>query len=224
MCTLHANQQELDRKVKKLEEKVDTKAEKADVEEIKERVNTLEGKVNTKLNADPENPTPSTSTGQGKAEDIIKELKAQEERKNDIILFNVPESKANDMNERTKHDKEEVKEITKICNATIKKDEMIRAIRLGKKPNADKPRPLLIEIINDDKKKALFKNLSKLQNAPEKYRSVSIQNDLTQKQREREKMMREEAKKKEQEASGEGKFKVRGPPWDRKIVKVEAKK
>ncbi len=221
MSSLHANQQKLEEKVNRLEEKIDNKAEKAEVEEIRERVTTLEDKV--KSNQE-EIPTPSTSSGQGNPSDVIKEIKDQEERMRNIILFNVPESKATDINERTKHDKEEVKEITKICNATIKKDEMIRAIRLGKKPNGDKPRPLLIEISSEPKKKALFKNLSKLQNAPEKYRSISIQNDLTQKQREREKIMREEAKKKEQEASGEVKFRVRGPPWDRRIVKIEAKK
>ncbi len=101
---------------------------------------------------------------------------------------------------------------------------MVRAIRLGKKPDADKPCPLLIEVSNKEKKKALFKNLSKLQGAPQKYRSISVQNDLTPKQREQEKLLREQAKKKEEEASGEIKFKVRGPPWDRMIVKVEAKK
>ena len=152
LSTLHANQQELDRKVKKFEEKVDNKAEKTDVEEIRQRVTSLEGRINENQGENPENPVPGTSSGQGHGnpEEVIKEIKAQEERMNNIILFNVPESKASDLNERTKHDKEEVKEITKICNATIKKDEMIKAIRLGKKPNAEKPRPLLIEIINGD--------------------------------------------------------------------------
>ena len=227
MSTLHANQQQLEGKVKKLEEKVDKKADKEDVEKIKTKVEVLEGKINAARDDKPEDPKPTTSSGEGNTMDVIKEMKDQEDRKRNIIFFNLPESTSSDQNDRTKHDKEEVKEITKICNATIKKDEMIRAIRLGKKPIGNKHRPLLIELSgnsSDEKKKALFKNLSKLQNAPEKYQAVSVQNDLTQKQREQEKLMREEAKKKEEEASGEVKFKVRGPPWDRRIVKVQTKK
>ncbi len=225
MSTLHANQQQLEGKVRKLEEKIERKADKKDVEEIKNKVTSLQEKMNLAQDhaSDTDNPVPSTSTGKGNTMDAIKEMKDQEDRKRNVIFFNLPESKATDMNDRSKHDKEEVKEITKFCNATIKKDEMIRAKRLGKK-NGDQPRPLLIEVISEEKKKAFFKNLSKLQSAPDKYKSVSVQNDLTQKQREQEKILREEAKKKEQEASGEAKFKVRGPPWDRKIVKIETKK
>ncbi len=70
----------------------------------------------------------------------------------------------------------------------------------------------------------LFKNLRLLQEAPEKYRSVSVKNDLTEKQRKREKELREEAKKKKAETSGEAAFKVRGPSWARKVVKVEKQK
>ncbi len=210
---------------KEVQKELEKKADKEDMQKLEQRVTTLEEKAEKENTQDSENPGPSTSSGGGNTMDqVIKEMKDQDDRKNNIIFFNIAESKSKDMNERTKHDKEEVKEITKICSATIKKDDMLRAIRLGKKPNEDKPRPLLIEVSSDDKKKALFKNLSKLQNAPEKYQAVSVQNDLTKKQREQEKNLREEAKKKEEEASGEAKFKVRGPPWDRKIVKFPIKK
>ncbi len=226
MSTLHANQQQLEVRVNKLEEKVDKKADKEDVEEIKNKVEGLEEKINSTQENGPGNPQPSTSTGEGTTMEVIKEMKDQEDRMRNIIFFNIPESNSSDMNDRTKHDKEEVKELTKFCNATIKKDDMIKAIRLGKKPTSNKPRPLLIELNanSEDKKKALFKNLSKLQNAPAKYKSISVQNDLTQKQREQEKLLREEAKKKEEAASGEAKFKVRGPPWDRRIVRTDTKK
>ncbi len=222
MSTLHANQQVLEGKVDKLEEKIEKKADLEEMKQIENRVTTLEARIST-IQENPENPQPSTSSGQGNQDDVIKEIKDQEERKKNVLFFNLPESKASDVNDRAKHDKEEVKEISKICQATIKKDEMIKAKRLGKKSN-DKPRPLLIELVSDEKKRALFQNLSKLQHAPDKYKSVSVQNDLTPKQRENEKKLREEAKKKEVEASGEAKFKVRGPPWARRIIKIEAKK
>ncbi len=100
---------------------------------------------------------------------------------------------------------------------------MISARRLGKQKD-DKPRPLLIQLSNPEKKVMLFKNLRLLQQAPEKYRQVSVQNDLTEKQRKKEKELREEAKKKEAESSGESVFKVRGPSWARKVIKVDKPK
>ncbi len=209
--------------MKKLEEKVDKKADQSEVDAIQNKVTTLEATVNN-IQQNPQNPQPSTSSGQGNTSDVVKEIKDQEDRKRNIIFFNIPESKSREPNDRTKHDKEEVKELTRICQATIKKDDMVRAIRLGKKPDADKPRPLLIEVSSDEKKRALFKNLSKLQGAPDEYRSISVQNDLTPKQREQEKLLRDQAKKQEGEASGEVKFKVRGPPWDRRIARIESKK
>ncbi len=207
-----------------LQKEMEKKADKYDLKKLEERVTTIEGKQEAPGNQDTSNPVPSTSSGQQNADDVIKEIKEQEERKRNVMFFNLPESKAQDMNDRTKHDKEEVKEISKICQATIKKDDMIKAKRLGSKLQGDKPRPLLIELNSDEKKKALFMNLSKLKNAPAKYKSVSVQNDLTPKQRETEKLLREEAKKKEDEASGEAKFKVRGPPWNRRIIRVEIRK
>ncbi len=138
------------------------------------------------------------------------------------MFFNLTESKNGDAVDKTKHDKEEVKQLAKQCKVPISKDEMIRARRLGKQKD-DKPRPLLIQLSNPEKKGMLFKNLKLLQQAPEKYRQVSVQNDLTEKQRKKEKELREEAKKKESE-SGEATFKVRGPPWARKVVKVDKPK
>ncbi len=225
MSTLHANQQVLQEKVKKLEEKLEGKADQNDVKNIENKVDILERKVSS-IQEKTQNAQPSTSgsSSQENASDVIKEIKQQEDRKRNMIFFNVPESKSSDVNDRIKHDKEEVKELSRICQATIKKDDMVRAKRLGKKPTTGMPRPLLIEVSSEDKKTALFRNLNKLQRAPEKYKSVSVQNDLTPKQRDQEKILREQAKKKEEDASGEAKFRVRGPPWDRKIIRVEMKK
>ena len=52
---------------------------------------------------------------------------------------------------------------------------------------------------------------------------MSIQNDLTKKQRVKEKKLREEAKKMETESLGEDKYRVAGPPRARRIVKTNKK-
>lgn len=181
-------------------------------EEINERMRSIEQIKDSS--------EPIASTSNADTTEVIREIKDQESRRQNIILHNIPESNADDGSERVKHDKEQARELAKICKESWKKDDILSAIRLGKKQNDNKPRPLLIKMINEDKKKALFKNLKLLQTAPEKYRNVSVQNDLTTKQREEDKKLRDEAKKLENESSGNEKFKVRGPPWARRIVKT----
>ena len=202
-----------------LEEK---KADKDDMKNLEQRVTTLEGNQGTPgASGTQGNQGPSTS-GTDQAKEVIKEIKAQEERKLNVIIFNLAEGPGQDNQDKVKHDKEEVKEIGKICQASIKKDDITMAKRLGKKTDGSNPRPLLITLSNDEKKKALFMNLKKLQTAPDKYQKISVRHDLTPKQQEEEKALREEAKKMEAELSGKEKCLVRGPPWARKIVKVPA--
>ncbi len=51
-----------------------------------------------------------------------------------------------------------------------------------------------------------------------------MQHDLTKKLREDEKKLREEAKKMESEdTSGEYDYRIRGPPWARRIAKMKKK-
>ena len=59
----------------------------------------------------------------------------------------------------------------------------------------------------------------KLKNADSVLKEVQANHDLTKTQRENDKKLRDEAKLKE-EQSGEFYFKVRGPPWDRKIIQI----
>ncbi len=220
MASLNTRQDNLEARMVKVEEDLNNKAGKDEVEELEGRVKKLEDSgESTAVN---EGASTSKSSSE-QTEEVIKELKDQEERKLNILFFNLPESKSGETSDTAKHDKDEVKHLAKQCKVTINKDEITMVKRLGKK-QADKPRPLLIQVSSDEKKRMLFKNLRLLQDAPEKYKRVSVKNDLTEKQRSREKELRDEAKKKEAESSGEVAFKVRGPPWARKIVKVDAPK
>ncbi len=127
------------------------------------------------------------------------------------------------IDERTKHDREQLKELGKICKESIKKEDLVKITRLGK-PNANKPRPLLVEFKDEEKKRSLMKNLVNLSKASEAMRRISVQHDLTKKQRKEEKEMRAEAKKMESEdESGEWNYRIRGPPWARRIAKMKKK-
>ena len=117
----------------------------------------------------------------------------------------------------------QIKELGKICKETIRKEDVVKIIRLGKR-NPNKPRPILVEFKGDEKKRGLMKNLANLSKAPEAMKKISVQHDLTKKQREDEKELRDHAKKMESEDnSGEFNYRIRGPPWARRIVKMKKK-
>ena len=170
---------------------------------------------------DQANPQPSTSTTPSRTNpnDVVREIKDQESRKPNLIIHNIPESDAEGL-ERVNHDKEKALEVANVCNVTWKNEDVVNAVRLGRKKMDGKPRPLLIKLVNEEKKKALFKNVKLLQTAPEGFKEIGIQNDLTKQQREEEKRLWEEAKRKETDSSGKEKYRVRGPPWARRVEKV----
>lgn len=75
-----------------------------------------------------------------------------------------------------------------------------------------------------NKKMKLFRNLSNLKEADPKYKCLSIQHDQTYKEREEGKKLLEEARAKESRDLGKCIYRVRGPPWARKIVKIKPSK
>ena len=72
-----------------------------------------------------------------------------------------------------------------------------------------------------NKKMELFKRLSNLRDAEDKYKSLSIQYDLTKKEREEGRKLLEEARTNEMNDEGKWLYRVRGPPWATKIVRFK---
>ena len=68
----------------------------------------------------------------------------------------------------------------------------------------------------------LFKNFHYAKQN-QKYENVSVSNDLTQTEMEKEKKLWSEAKRQQSsdESSGNYMYKVRGPTWARRIVKIK---
>ena len=74
-------------------------------------------------------------------------------------------------------------------------------------------------------------NLERLGQAEDKFNKISIVHDLTQNERQKSREKQEEAKEKnkalvswdENSAEGANKFKyiLKGPPWDKQVVKVK---
>ena len=81
-------------------------------------------------------------------------------------------------------------------------------------------------VFEDEKSKSVFmSNVRKLRTADEKFKSISKVHDMTKRERELNKEKVKQAKEKNEEnESGDYQYVVRGPPWERKVVKVKVKK
>ena len=132
------------------------------------------------------------------------EEKDRQNRRNNIIVFGLPESKAIENEQRKEEDIKRIVGLAKnICQVNITEEAISKAIRLGK-INEEKDPPLLITLKEEAKKRELFQNLNKIRDAGEPFNKVIITYDLTKKQKEELKQMVEQAKEKENEdQSGE---------------------
>lgn len=169
------------------------------------------------------------STDTNVSELVIKEMSERKKRKNNTIMFRVPEPTTNIKLERINADLKVVKEIGAHIDVNIKDDDIVRVIRLGKKvdynvsegenTHTTRNMPLLITFSNERVKKTLFQNVSKLRDITGELAAVSVDHDMTPKEREETKTMVEEARRKEESSSGKFIFKVRGHPWNMYIKK-----
>ncbi len=143
-------------------------------------------------------------------------------------MFNIPEAPENNTpTEKANKDIEYFNKVTKdVCKVEIKRGEIEKAFRLGKR-SGDTARPLLIKLKDPEKKKKLFLNLRNLREHKGRYEDVRIAHDLTKTQREEHKSMIEEAKQMDKDLGEEAEnyiHLVRGHPDNLKIKKVKRNK
>ena len=165
-----------------------------------------------------------------------KEEKDVEVRKRNTIVFNAEESKSKVAEGRKSDD---ITLFTTICHSVSdslfvygeeSEDEVIQARRLGKKHEDGTPQPLLVTVGSEDTKRKIFANLYKLRNDEDAiYKEIGMNHDMTKEERKKTKLLVEEAKSKTasleenpdlDEESKNSVFKVQGPPWNQKILKV----
>ena len=110
--------------------------------------------------------------------------------------------------------------ITDNCNVTIEAKDIVSIYRLVSKSDTDhKNRPILVKFVNTPLKLKLIKNALHLKNT-----GYSISIDRTIEERNSYKALLNQKKEREkEEMSGEWEFKIRGPPWDQKIIKIKKK-
>ena len=206
-------------RISRLEDDIKDKCSEGRVREIvREEISYSEGSGEISDNVGQvKNTTKQPET----VETVLSELNERKARENNIVVHGIPELVTEDDDERKRYDGRKIYDLLGTCK--LQSAEVTKIIRIGRF-NKEKPkRPMLVTFETIATKRQLFKNI-RLLHDNEDFKSVSINNDLTKSEREQEALLREEAKRLSEEASGDCQYRVRGPPWARKVVKVVKEK
>ena len=222
-------------KVKKnitVEQEIETKC-KEYMELFDKRITHIESELKNKCSSDEvkelikehltnkETKSPQQKSPTKILNETVREVKDRQQREQNIIIMRVPENVKNTEQVNKGLDQEFVLKLCKdICKLDIGNEQIEKVQRLGKinEEEPDKNRPLYVRFDNTSTKTDLFKNLKHLKKAPEPYSKIQVLHDMTPREREQYKRLRDEAQAKSSEKE---KYVVRGPPWDRKIVKLQ---
>lgn len=149
--------------------------------------------------------------------ETIKEINIRESRERNFIMRYFPESK-----DDHKHDENGVINLFKHCDFDITSDNIDETARLGKVKSDQTPRLLLVKMKDKSLRDKLMKNLRRLKNVNENdlIKKVSIAPDYTIQERIQEKSLYNAAIDAEKKDLTGAKYRVRGPHWDRKVIKL----
>jgi len=150
-----------------------------------------------------------------------------ENRKRNIIIYRVPEKKIDDVAERKKSDAVFVKDLLDgVFDIDLQEQDIEKMFRLGRWADG-KVRPLLVAFRNLEQKDEIMSNLRKLKQPIDRFKGISISQDLHPKERQEIKQMLDEAKLEHSQNSSEAlenyRFLVVGKGSRRKVIKVERK-
>ena len=176
-----------------LEQTITNKIEKMIDSKVEERLKDVENKIHARITQD------------------MEEKEDQERRKDNIVVWNLPESQCAAVEDRNKDDVEYVHAVlSKVMD--INPDELTNPIRIGKR--GDKPRLLKMTVTSSEKKKEII-NCAKMINGKirDPKSMVFINNDQTKQEREHFKKLRDELYQRRK--NGETDIRIRG----RDIVK-----
>ena len=148
------------------------------------------------------------------------EIRDKEDRRNNIILYNVPESQPGSYEEVMKHDNEYFLQMCEeVFGLDVAKEDVKKLYRIGRRGTV--ARPLFIQLSSGMLKNNIMETTFKLRKV-EKFKHIIVAHDMTKMEREECKRLVGEAKEREaQETTGEYIYRVRGPPGGMKIVKLK---
>ena len=199
-------------------------------EEIKAEIQRVSGSVRAESDSDVKKKD-TCSSNSVDTETVVAQaankVQSRVDRKNNIVVFNVPESKKNLKTEVFQDDQLQIITLCDQIEIELKPEEILSQKRIGPKNQKRTvkgeevlvPRPVLITL-SEGMKPKVMKNVHKLRYTEEPYKSMSVKHDMTQDERKQEKELREEAKRMN-DTSENFLFVVRGLPWERQIIKIK---
>ena len=157
------------------------------------------------------------------------EQRDRENRRNNVILYNVTESSGSRAEERNKDDATFSLQLFNSLQVGVSEEDLVRVFRLGKWDDPNRPstasRPLMVQFASYSVKNLVMESLYKLKNVDQKFRGINIGHDMTPKERSECKKLVSEAKQKEaDDSSGEYIYRVRGYPGEMRIVQLKARR
>ena len=138
-----------------------------------------------------ENSVNSAMTSPTKETLPTNEIEERKKKKENLIIFHLPEPEHDDPKEREKEDTSKMSDIfEKILG--VEDSKIIKSFRLGSRKRSNetdtKPRPLLIKIRHVDEKYSVLKNAKKVKTSDDPtIKSIWIAKDLTKAERETQK-------------------------------------
>ena len=142
---------QLTEQMKKMEDKIDNK--------INDKLQTSEREMMIRIN--------------NELDERFEKLK----RKNNIILYGIPESDGENDDDRLKEDIKKTNELFEKIEITVEK---YKLIRLGNKITAEKVRPIKIEMDKEEDKHNILRGAAKIRNInDENIKKVIISSDMT---------------------------------------------
>ncbi|KAK3896272.1 hypothetical protein Pcinc_000016 [Petrolisthes cinctipes] len=196
---------------------------KGDTRDLAERLGALEAIMRNieegERNANWPKPGEKQSIGQhteeatsnSNSDTVIAEMYERKSRENNLVIYGVPELRSDEI-----HDRKFVTELMQTCNVTSPTNNIQTVFRLGK-PNQNRHRPMLLKLTDLGTKQDFFRGIKNLR-SKQAYKGISIVNDLTKKERELEASLYRRAKNLEER--GEGRHRVIGPQWRRRLVRM----
>ena len=125
--------------------------------------------------------------------EVMEEQREKEEKKNNIIMYNMPEPVTNDVNQAIKEDITLVKEVLAEVHPNIGEVEIDEknTKRLGKEKKSGHTRPIKIQFRDDASKGQVFRNSAKLR-SHDRFAKVNISSDKTRKELQEDRKLKED--------------------------------
>jgi len=195
---------------------------KCDANQVRDIVNEeITKTAPTIASTEPSGATPVKNNQDANVAAVMSEIQERKNRESNLVIYGVEERESVSREERLDHDTEQTMDILNTCETTIQAKELKKIIRLGRYDKEKKEiRPLLVTLQEPEKKANIFKGAHKLKTT-EKWKDIQLANDLTKAERENEKTLHAKAKEMQKNCQSGCKYKVRGPPWARRITKTQ---